>query len=867
MKLQQKIHLSILAVFIPLMIAILAISLNLKNQAQETFYQEAETAANFVDFTCRQEIRKLDLAIKAVLNDQSLPTSFHYDLKKNTLKHRCQELIDKFGLTLLAFYNTDGSLSSVHRATHKQQPHGGGQEEDKTSFLLTALQPTKVNQEQKLITFADQLFLAYRTPLIVDDEGVVGSLGFILPFPSETFFDDIYSHSSATIEVGFWQGRQLLVGSPALNSSHHYQQQRPTSKRRTLRLEDGTSLVGFTYPQLDLAEISGIVDLVFEILINTTPAEESVNRVVTMAVAAALVVIFIFSAFLFGLGHYIVKPLKSFAQAAKGVIEKGELPDYIPMKRRDEIGYLWSVGAKMATTLHQEKLKAEEANRAKSEFLANMSHEIRTPLNAILGFTQILQDHPLTKEEKKYLKYIHESGDHLLQVINEILDIAKIESGSMVLERIDFNINQLIDEIAAIIRGRMKPEIEYRLPRIQGLPMVCGDELKLKQVLINLINNANKFTEKGTIEIQVTVNDMDDSSVELLFFVRDTGKGIPADKQELVFKSFAQEDSSITRKYGGTGLGLTISQKFVELMGGRMWLESKPGIGTTFYFTVCLERSTKPLISTPISLNNHSTIKNVKIAVVDDNPLNVMIMEKILSPYEAEISSFSSASEFINHLQVSDLKTFDLIISDIQMPEICGLKLLTMIREQGCKIPVIAASSENILNQDLQNNFDAFIYKPIIKNELLTAIVKVLPRPKPVAGVDTQKEEIEKESVYKNLRILVAEDNKLNQMLIKKVLKDLKPTALTIKADGRAALDEALQNPYDLVLMDLNMPVMDGLTASREIRKQLPGLPIYALTANTMAGDQEKCLNAGMNGFLAKPINLDKLKEILQQHV
>ncbi|MCK5539403.1 MAG: hypothetical protein KAI69_00630 [Deltaproteobacteria bacterium] len=198
---------------------------------------------------------------------------------------------------------------------------------------------------------------------------------------------------------------------------------------------------------------------------------------------------------------------------------------------------------------------------------------------------------PLTKEEKKYLSYIHESGDHLLQVINEILDIAKIESGSVALERIDFNLNQLLDEIAAIIRGRMKPEIEYRLPRIQGLPLVCGDELKLKQVLINLINNANKFTKKGTIEIQVTVSRMDKDSLELLFFVRDTGKGIPADKQELVFKSFAQEDSSITRKYGGTGLGLTISQKFVELMGGRMWLESEPGIGTTFFFTVCLERS------------------------------------------------------------------------------------------------------------------------------------------------------------------------------------------------------------------------------------------------------------------------------------
>lgn len=861
MKLQQKIHLSLLAVFIPLMIAILAISLNLKNQVQETFYREAETVANFVDFTCRQEIRKIDLAIKAVINDQSLSTSFHYELK-NTLKHNCQQLINELDLTLMAFYNPDGSLSSVHRADPEQPPHTNDQKEDTSSFLLETLQPSIVDHEQELISFADQLFLIYKAPLIVDDEGVVGSLGFALLFPSKTFFDNIYSHSSATIEAAFWRGRELLIGSPTLTASHTYQQQRPTSKQRSINLDDGTSLVGFTYPQLDLAEISGIVDLVFEILVNTTPAEESINRIVTMTIVAVLVMVLVFSTFLFGLGHYIVKPLKSITKAAKNVVEKGELEEYVPMKRRDEIGYLWSVGAKMAAILIQEKLKAEEASRAKSEFLANMSHEIRTPLNAILGFTNVLQEHPLTQEEKKYLGYIHESGNHLLQIINEILDIAKIESGSMLLEKIDFNLNQLLDEIASIIRGRMKPEIEYRLPRIQGLPLVCGDELKLKQVLINLINNANKFTEKGTIEIQLTVIRMDEESLELLFFVRDTGIGIPLDKHELVFKSFTQEDSSITRKYGGTGLGLTISKKFVELMGGRLWLESEPGKGTTFFFTICLKRSSKPDTGTPASFNRDSTIKNIKIAVIDDNPLNIIIMDKILTPYGAQVSSFSKAAEFIKHLQDPNSETFNLIISDIQMPEISGLKLLTMIREQGCKTPIIAASSENILNQNLQSNFDAFIYKPIIKDELLTTIAKVLSEPENV----TDKQAIKQDSIYKNLRILVAEDNKLNQMLIKKILSDLKPASLTIVADGQAALDEALQTSYDLVLMDVNMPIMDGLTASREIHKTLPNLPIYALTANAMAGDQEKCLKAGMNGFLAKPINVDKLKIILQQY-
>ncbi|MCK5682039.1 hypothetical protein KAI46_14635, partial [bacterium] len=371
MKLQKKIYLSILAVFLPLMIAIMAISLSLRDQARETFHHEAEAAANFVDFSCRQEIRRLDLAIKAVLNDQSLSTSPHYDLK-NTLKHRCQELINEFDLTILAFYNPDSSTASVHVAGPEPSPNKADKKNNKISFLLKNFHPKKIDREQTLIAFNGQLFLAYKAPLVVDDEGAVGSLGFFIPFPSETFFDDIYSQSAATIEVAFWRGRQLLASSPTLSSSPDYQQQRPTSKQRSLYLEDGTALVGFTYPQLDLAEISGIVDLVFEVLVNTTPAEESVNQIITLAITAALIVILFFSALLFGLGYYIVKPLESITKAAKEIIETGELATYKPMKRRDEIGYLWSVGAKMAATLHQEKLKAEEANRAKSEFLANM---------------------------------------------------------------------------------------------------------------------------------------------------------------------------------------------------------------------------------------------------------------------------------------------------------------------------------------------------------------------------------------------------------------------------------------------------------------------------------------------------------------
>ncbi|MBN2808827.1 MAG: response regulator [Deltaproteobacteria bacterium] len=842
------------------MITILTISFYAKEQARKTFFQEAETTANLVDFACQQEIRKLDLAIKAVLSDDSLATSFHYDLK-NTLNFRCRSLSKEFGLTLLAFFTQNGTLSSFY-APPVQKTAAEAENEHKISLLLKTLQlPHSDASNQTLATINDQLYLLCRAPLVLTDDGMVGSFAFVIPFPSETFFNDIYANSSGTVEVAFWRGTELLAGSPTMIAAPDYRRQRPTQKKRALRLANGSSWAGISYPQLELAATTGIVDLVSEIMINTTPEEERINQIITLTVATVLVAILIFSLILFTLGHYIVKPLRSITQATKDVIEKGTLPEYKPMQRRDEIGYLWSVGAKMAATLHQEKIRAEEANRAKSEFLANMSHEIRTPLNAILGFTQILQEHPLNQEEKTYLNYISESGHHLLQIINEILDIAKIESGSMLLEELDFDLNQLLDEVAVIIRGHMKPEIEYRLPRVQGLPRVCGDELKLKQVLINLINNASKFTDKGTIEIQVTVKEMDEKALELLFFVRDTGKGIALENQPLVFQSFTQEDSSITRKYGGTGLGLTISKKIVELMGGRMWLESEPGKGTTFYFTVRLARSHKPAPSPAFNPASNLMIQDCKIAVVDDNPLNILIIDKILRPYGARVSGFATAEEFLNHLKNIAPADCDLIISDIQMPKTSGIELLTLLRAQGCKTPVIAASSENILKQNLQNKFEAFIYKPIIKDELLNAIAGVLAQPTPGQPAPSDN------SLYQNLRILVAEDNKINQMLIKKILGGLKPRVLTLKADGRATLEEALKEPYDLVLMDINMPIMDGLTATREIRKTLPELPIYALTANTMSGDREKCLNAGMNGFLEKPINPDHLKEILQRYV
>ena len=246
MRLQQKIHISTFAVFIPLMITILAISLNLKDQARETFYQEAETVANFVDFICQNEVDKIDLAIKAVLNDNSLPTYFLLELS-DTLNFRCRKLSDKFDLTLLALFNRDGSFSTFHIPDQNRSHDENHKMEDKISFLLKELKAPQAGNQQNLITFADQLYLIYKAPLITNQEETIGTIGLALPFPSETFFDDIYALSSATLEVAFWRGRKLLVGSPTLTSSHHYRQQRPTSRQRALRLEDGTIFTGKSF--------------------------------------------------------------------------------------------------------------------------------------------------------------------------------------------------------------------------------------------------------------------------------------------------------------------------------------------------------------------------------------------------------------------------------------------------------------------------------------------------------------------------------------------------------------------------------------------------------------------------------------------
>ena len=411
----------------------------------------------------------------------------------------------------------------------------------------------------------------------------------------------------------------------------------------------------------------------------------------------------------------------------------------------------------------------------------------------------------------------------------------------------------------------MKPEIEYRLPHLQGLQPVVGDPLKIKQIIINLVNNANKFTQKGCIEVQTTIKQATDEWLELLFFVRDSGIGIAREKQALIFESFVQEDSSVTRKYGGTGLGLTISKKMVELMGGKMWLESQPGKGSTFYFTIKLQRSVQENPKAEEIEFDPRVIIDQHLAIVDDNPLNILVIQEMLAPYTKHVTTFETPKQLLDHIKQSknQPQPFDLIITDIQMPDISGPEVYDQIRSQGGRMPIIAASSEIILNTQMQNKFEGFIYKPIIREELLTTISRIFR----TELEKTEHSTTSDENSYCQMKLLVAEDNRLNQMLIKKIISDLKPAGLDIVDNGSKALEQVAIKEYDLVLMDINMPIMDGLSATSEIRKIRPELPIYALTANTMSGDRERCLAAGMNGFIGKPIQLHEFKEVLDRHI
>ncbi len=508
--------------------------------------------------------------------------------------------------------------------------------------------------------------------------------------------------------------------------------------------------------------------------------------------------------------------------------------------------------------------EAEHANKAKSIFLATMSHEIRTPMNGVMGMASLLEHTVLTSEQRSYAETITTCGESLLTVIDDILDFSKIESGKMELENKEFNLRSCIEGVLDVFADKSAKtglDLVYQID--QNVPVqILGDMLRLRQILMNLVGNAMKFTHKGEVFIGVhLLKAFDNGSLEISIEVRDTGIGIPADKMERLFKPFSQVDSSTTRKYGGTGLGLIISEKLVALMGGAISVTSEPGQGTTFLFNIYTTAGVQQPVT---ALFNVEELKGKQVLVVDDNSTNRRILKIQLEQWKLIVTLSDSGKEALETLSL--FSGFDLAIIDMQMPEMDGIELGTLLHQYYPKLPVILLSSMgNDVAKQHHHLFRSVLTKPVKQQALGKYIFNELAQQKPTDDVQAVARKLTVAFAQKYpLQILVADDNLINQQLALKILSKLGYDAHTA-GDGLEVLHLLETNTYDVILMDVQMPEMDGFEATRSIRK-LPGLQpiIIAMTANAMQGDKEECLSAGMNDYLSKPVRLDELMKILE---